>query len=175
MVKSKTIELSNFEKLPAGQNASVAIMSFTGYDIEDAVILNRSSLDRGFGRAMYMRRYQTSLKKYDNGASDMVSCPPPMPAKTDPRAKQMRKFHALGEDGLARVGEKLQDGDIYINKYRPDLASAPVNAATQQINLDQIDYKPEEQSFKGPNPVYADRMILTSNFEEQCVLKMITR
>ena len=57
MVKSKTIELSNFEKLPAGQNASVAIMSFTGYDIEDAVIPNRSSLDRGFGRAMYMRRY----------------------------------------------------------------------------------------------------------------------
>ena len=73
MVKSKTIELSNFEKLPAGVNASVAIMSFTGYDIEDAVILNRSSLDRGFGRAMTLRRYQTDLKKYDEGVSDMVS------------------------------------------------------------------------------------------------------
>ena len=57
MVKSKTLEISNFEKLPAGQNASVAIMSYTGYDIEDAVILNRASLDRGFGRAMYMRRF----------------------------------------------------------------------------------------------------------------------
>jgi DNA-directed RNA polymerase III subunit RPC2 len=57
MVKTKTIELSNFDQLPAGQNASVAIMSYTGYDIEDAVILNRASLDRGFGRAMYMRRY----------------------------------------------------------------------------------------------------------------------
>jgi DNA-directed RNA polymerase III subunit RPC2 len=32
-------------------------MSYSGYDIEDAVILNRASLDRGFGRAMYMRRY----------------------------------------------------------------------------------------------------------------------
>ena len=48
-------------------------MSFTGYDIEDAVILNRSSLDRGFGRAMTLRRYQTELKKYDQGVSDMVS------------------------------------------------------------------------------------------------------
>jgi DNA-directed RNA polymerase III subunit RPC2 len=57
MVKTKTIELTNFDKLPAGQNASVAIMSFTGYDIEDAVILNKASLDRGFGRAMYLRRY----------------------------------------------------------------------------------------------------------------------
>jgi DNA-directed RNA polymerase III subunit RPC2 len=32
-------------------------MSYSGYDIEDAVILNKASLDRGFGRAMYMRRY----------------------------------------------------------------------------------------------------------------------
>lgn len=87
MVKSKTIELCNFEKLPAGQNASVAIMSFTGYDIEDAVILNRSSLDRGFGRAMTLRRYQTELKKYDQGVEDAVFQPPPMPAPTDPRAK----------------------------------------------------------------------------------------
>ena len=65
MVKSRTLELSNFEKLPAGQNAQVAIMSYSGYDIEDAVILNRSSLDRGFGRAMYLRRYQTNFKMYD--------------------------------------------------------------------------------------------------------------
>jgi DNA-directed RNA polymerase III subunit RPC2 len=57
LVKSRTIEICNFEKLPAGQNASVAIMSYSGYDIEDAVILNKASLDRGFGRAMYMRRY----------------------------------------------------------------------------------------------------------------------
>ena len=32
-------------------------MSYSGYDIEDAVILNRCSLDRGFGRAMYIRKY----------------------------------------------------------------------------------------------------------------------
>ena len=47
MVKTKTIELINFEKLPAGQNATVAVMSYSGYDIEDALILNKASLDRG--------------------------------------------------------------------------------------------------------------------------------
>jgi DNA-directed RNA polymerase III subunit RPC2 len=50
-------------------------MSFTGYDIEDAVILNRASLDRGFGRAMYLRRYQTNLKKHPNGTSDILTPP----------------------------------------------------------------------------------------------------
>ncbi len=47
LVKTRTIELIEFDKLPAGQNAIVAVMSFSGYDIEDALILNRYSLDRG--------------------------------------------------------------------------------------------------------------------------------
>jgi len=41
MVKTKTIELVGYDKLPAGQNATVAVMSFSGYDIEDALILNK--------------------------------------------------------------------------------------------------------------------------------------
>lgn len=117
-------------------------MSFTGYDIEDATILNRASLDRGFGRAMYMRRYQTTLKKDKHtGLSDEVSCPPPLPAPTDPRAKAMKRFHALDQDGIARVGEKLSDGDIYVNKYRP---TAQVNPETQMVNPATVSYRPEE-------------------------------
>jgi DNA-directed RNA polymerase III subunit RPC2 len=41
MVKTKTIELVGYDKLPAGQNATVAVMSYSGYDIEDALILNK--------------------------------------------------------------------------------------------------------------------------------------
>lgn len=43
----QTIDMMGFNQIPAGQNAIVAIMSCTGFDIEDALVLNRASLDRG--------------------------------------------------------------------------------------------------------------------------------
>ena len=41
LVKSRTLDLVNFDQVPGGQNVSLAVMSYSGYDIEDAVVLNR--------------------------------------------------------------------------------------------------------------------------------------
>lgn len=46
-----------YDKLGAGQNAIVAVMSYSGYDIEDAIVMNKSSLDRGFGRSIVLKKY----------------------------------------------------------------------------------------------------------------------
>jgi len=43
MVKSRTLDLVNFDFVPGGQNASLAVMSYSGYDIEDAIVLNRGT------------------------------------------------------------------------------------------------------------------------------------
>jgi DNA-directed RNA polymerase III subunit RPC2 len=66
MCKTRTIELINFEEMPAGQNAIVAVMSYSGYDIEDAIVLNRSALDRGYGRCLVYRNSKATMKRYSN-------------------------------------------------------------------------------------------------------------
>ena len=76
MVKTRVLDLINFDQVPGGQNATLAVMSYSAYDIEDAIILNKSSLDRGFGRCMVLRKHQTSLRRYPNGAQDTIHAPP---------------------------------------------------------------------------------------------------
>ena len=41
MVRTRTIDLIQFDKVPAGQNAIIAVMSYSGYDIEDAIVINK--------------------------------------------------------------------------------------------------------------------------------------
>jgi DNA-directed RNA polymerase beta subunit len=54
---------------------------------------------------------------------DIITKPPEIPPTTDRRYNMLKRYHALDKDGLARVGEKLDDGDIYINKCVPEAAS----------------------------------------------------
>jgi DNA-directed RNA polymerase III subunit RPC2 len=75
MVKTRTIELIRYEDLPAGQNATVAVMSYSGYDIEDALILNKASIDRGFGRCLVHKKQVVSLKRYSNQSYDKILGP----------------------------------------------------------------------------------------------------
>ena len=46
-----------------------------GYDIEDAIVMNKSSLDRGFGRCVVLRKHGATLKKYKNRTTDRVVRP----------------------------------------------------------------------------------------------------
>jgi DNA-directed RNA polymerase III subunit RPC2 len=172
LVQTRTVEITNLDKLPAGQNASVAIMSYSGYDIEDAVILNRGSLDRGFGRALYVRRYQTEVQKYPNNTMDQIRGVVIPPEKH--KQQLFKRFHALDEGGIARVAEKLSNGDVIVNKYCPTTQD-PNQPAVQGAPVVE---KQKIESYKGANPAYVDRVILTTdpaNEKNAYTLKFITR
>jgi DNA-directed RNA polymerase I subunit RPA2 len=48
---------------PSGTNAVVAVISYTGYDMEDAMILNKSSYERGFGHGVIYKNYSYNVSE----------------------------------------------------------------------------------------------------------------
>jgi DNA-directed RNA polymerase III subunit RPC2 len=100
---TKTIELVQYEKLGTGQNATVVVMSYSGYDIEDAIVMNKSSLDHGFGHCIVMKTYSTSIKKYMNRTQDRIVRPAMASS-----GKIDTHFQILDNDGIATPGEIIR-------------------------------------------------------------------
>ena len=59
LLKSRYLHLINEEKQPYGVNAIVAIMSYTGYNVEDAILINKGAVDRGIFRTTYYTSYSS--------------------------------------------------------------------------------------------------------------------
>lgn len=179
MVKSRTLDLVGFDKIPGGQNSIIAVMSFSGYDIEDAVILNKAAIDRGFGRCMVLRKHQTSIRRYANGALDRTCGPPDPSCFTDGEDdKRYKRFRAIDQDGICMVGEKIESGSIMVNKESPmDTTS---NTGTDLglnvgMSMSNVQYKPTPMSYRGQAPYHVDKVLITSNEHEQFLIKVMLR
>ena len=169
MVKTRTIELIHYDKLPAGQNATVAVMSFSGYDIEDALVLNKASCDRGFGRCQVFRKHSTQLRNYPNRSTDRVGGIQ-WDEKTD-NQKPIAKHAILSNDGTAMVGEKISDGEVYLAK------EVPLNTTSTGIGSDYGSdlFKPAPMTYRLPDPAYIDKVMVSQTENENMVIKVQTR
>ena len=63
LVTTRAMEHLHFRELPAGVNVVVGIMCYTGYNQEDSVIMNQSSIDRGLFRSIFYRSFKDEEKK----------------------------------------------------------------------------------------------------------------
>ena len=155
LVKTRTLDLIQFGKLPAGHNAIVAVMSYSGYDIEDALILNQASLDRGFGRCMVLKKFTSSLKKFSNGSTERAMAPPEsskVDGKGDGRYKnpaQYTKYKVVEADGICAVGQRLSHGDILVNKHTPNDTRDDLLGQDPEA-LDDSAFRPTPSMYKGP-------------------------
>ena len=158
LVTTRTIELVKYDKLPAGQNAIVAVMSYSGYDIEDALVLNKASCDRGFGRCQVFKKLSMPLKTYNNGYQDRLV----------DRNRDNKRQEKIGKDGLVEVGQELSSGDMYMLKETP----LQQNSA---IQLKDQSWAAAHMSYKLPDPCYADKVMISQNEADNTIIKIQTR
>jgi DNA-directed RNA polymerase II subunit RPB2 len=100
----------------SGQNIIVAIMTYSGYNQEDSIMINRGCLDRGLFRSIFYRTYKDEEKKNQSSGEDEKFCMP------DPKlTKQMRhaNYAKLAADGFIPENAYVDNDDILIGKIVP--------------------------------------------------------
>src|SRR3990172_813437 len=100
---------------PSGQNIVVAILPFEGYNMEDAVVLNKASIDRGMGRSTYFRPYSATELQYPGGLSDEVV----IPDKDVSGYRTEEAYRFLEDDGVAYPEADMNEGEVVIGKVTP--------------------------------------------------------
>ncbi len=117
IVNTKAMKLLGLEDRPAGQNCIVAVLPFDGYNIEDAIVLSQSSVDRGLGRTFFFRIYDAEAKQYPGGMRDRFEIPN---AEDNIRGyKGERAYRLLEDDGVVASESPVKGGDILIGKTSP--------------------------------------------------------
>eukprot|EP00755_Sulcionema_specki_P022799 Sspe_Gene.77373::Locus_48340_Transcript_1_1_Confidence_1.000_Length_3591::g.77373::m.77373/K03021/RPC2, POLR3B; DNA-directed RNA polymerase III subunit RPC2 len=165
MVKTRTIDLIGFEQLPAGNNCMVAVMSYSGYDIEDAQIWNKSSVQRGLGRCMLMKKFSVSLRKQrtsSNALEELDDIVLPKPADGG-----MEDMAQLDDDGIVPRGARVKNGDILVNKHIPAYVTGP--NGTREIR-----HVPAQLRYKGIHPAIVDQVAVSTD-DEQKIVKVLLR
>jgi DNA-directed RNA polymerase II subunit RPB2 len=125
LVKSRYTKYINEEEHPYGQNAIVAIMSHTGYNVEDSILFNESSIKRGLFGITYYSMYET----YEETETKI--------SKSEKRIANVMKYNVsnikagynyneLDENGIIKEGTVITDktviiGRIEYSKDNPDV------------------------------------------------------
>ena len=100
---------------PAGQNLVVAVMTYEGYNMEDALVFNKGSLDRGVGRSFYFRPYNAVEMNYAGGLKDEIA----IPEKDTSGYKTEASYKFLEGDGIVYTEAEVNEGEVLIGKMSP--------------------------------------------------------
>jgi DNA-directed RNA polymerase subunit B' len=148
---------SDYERHPSGQNVVLAILSYDGYNMEDAIILNKASIDRGFARSTYYRPVISEELRYSGGLIDEIS----IPDKDVKGYKSERDYRLLEGDGIIFPEGVVAEGDVVIGKTSPPRFLSSLD----EYNLTTSSRRESSMTIKHGERGVVDFVLLTENEE----------
>lgn len=157
LVTTRSMEYLHFRELPAGQNAIVAIACYSGYNQEDSIIMNQSSIDRGLFRSIFFRTYMDQEKKIGMTQLEQFE----KPSGTETLIRRGNNYEKLDYDGLVPPGTRVSGDDILVGKTVPILLGSDElgQRTTRHIKRDS------STSMRSTEEGVIDSVMLTTNEE----------
>jgi DNA-directed RNA polymerase II subunit RPB2 len=145
LVDTRIMNFLHLNKIPSGTQIHVAIMSHTGYNQEDSVLINKSSIDRGLFLATI---YHTEKDEDKNIIRDEIIRCKPDPAKT--KGIKFGNYDKLNADGFLPVNERVENRDVIIAKIVPIKENR--NDPTKTVK-----YEDQSKTYRTTEDTYVDK------------------
>ena len=167
IVQTKPMEVFNYLERPSGQNVVVAILSFQGYNMEDAIIVNRSSVDRGLFRSTFYRIYEAESRQYLGGLRDKFEIP-----EAGIRGYRGDRYYRLiEEDGIISPEAEVAGNTVLVGRTSPprfleEYREFEVKGPTKRDS--SVTMRPSEQGI-------IDQVFVTESIEGSKLVKVKVR
>ncbi|KAG6013316.1 DNA-dependent RNA polymerase II [Claviceps lovelessii] len=167
LATTRSMEFLKFRELPAGQNAIVAIACYSGYNQEDSVIMNQSSIDRGLFRSLFFRSYSDQEKKVGLNYTEVFE----KPFHQSTLRMKHGTYDKLDDDGIVAPGVRVSGEDIIIGK------TAPIDQENQDLGTRTSVHQRRDIStpLRSTENGIIDSVILTVNADNVKYVKVRVR
>ena len=177
LVATRAMNYMKFKDLPAGNNAVVAIQAYTGYNQEDSLIMNHSSVDRGFFRSAFYRCYVEFEDKVTVGGGVVKAIGAAVerfekPSRANTGRLKQSSYDKIDDDGLVAPGTAVSGADILIGKTTSLPPPPPGVVSAQPARIDRVD---SSIAMRAHETGIVDRVMLSTNRDGQRMTKVRVR
>lgn len=115
LVQTHAQKIIGYEKHPNGTNVIIAFACFEGFNMEDAIVINASSIQRGLFWSYMFRTYEAEQKRYMGGQEDIIGIP-------EPRVRGYAgedAYKHLPEDGIVNPETEIKSDEVLVGRVSP--------------------------------------------------------
>ncbi len=151
----------------SGQNIIIAIISWEGYNIEDAIVMNSSSVQRGLFKSMLYKTYETDERKYMGGDRDKF-CIPEMNVKN---YRGEEAYLNLDQDGTIPINSNVDSGNVLVGKISP----SKFLENKEEFMIETENARENSLCIKKGESSIVDNLMLSENLDGNKVVKVRVR